>query len=152
MKSEWNCGYWDLALCHSIIVSCAVVLNGFFALALSLSIYHVSGIEGRFHLHSEYTQGVYLSLILHTPTKMQTTDLLLLLTFNQLFFQCFMWPIYETEGSYILHYRIYHNFYSLQESMFTHECLLLSTKISIKNALFSAESCNNVTWNFNIQQ
>lgn len=48
-----------------------------------------------------------LSLILHRPTKIQTTDLLLLLTFNQLFFQCFLWPIYETEGSYILHYRIY---------------------------------------------
>ncbi len=56
-----------------------------FALALSLSIYHISGIEGRIHLHSEYTQGVYLSL-----TKRQTTDVLLPFTFNQLFFQCFM--------------------------------------------------------------
>jgi len=76
----------------------------FFALDLSLSIYHVSGIEGRFHLHSEYTHGVYFSLLLHTATKIQTTDLLLLPTFNQLFFlsvSCDQHNVREIKGSYI---------------------------------------------------
>ncbi len=122
-----------------------------FALSLSLSIYHISGIEGRIHLHSEYTQGDYLSLILHTPTKRQTTDVLLPFTFNQLFFQCFMWPIYETED-FLFYITVYIIISTLCRRVFTPECLLLSTKSSIKNALFSAESCNNVTWNFNIQQ
>lgn len=66
MEAEWHCGYWQLALCLSIIVSCVMLFwKVFFASDLSLSIYHVPGIGGRFHLHSEYTWGVHLSLISH---------------------------------------------------------------------------------------
>lgn len=80
---------------------CDVVLKGFFASDLSLSIYHMPGIGGRFHLHSEYTWEVYLSLM-YKPQLYSKDDAVnvfrenVSLTFNQM-----NWKITWTRVSYI---------------------------------------------------